>query len=43
MGGYIFEHIHKNPIGNNPKGKPLYAIKVVIDELGNVITAFPKK
>ena len=32
-----------NPIGTNSKGKPLYSIKVVIDEFGNVITAFPKK
>ncbi len=32
-----------NLIGTNSKGKSLYTIKVVIDEFGNVITAFPKK
>jgi len=41
--GYIFEHTYDNPIGVNPKGKPLDIIKVVIDESGNVVTAFPKK
>lgn len=41
--GYIFEQIFSNPIGTNSKGKPLYTLKVVIDEAGNVITAFPKK
>ena len=42
-GGYIFEQTFTNPIGTNSKGKPLYTIKVVIDEVGNVVTAFPKK
>ena len=42
-GGYIFEQTFTNPIGTNSKGKPLYTLKVVIDEVGNVITAFPKK
>lgn len=32
-----------NPIGTSSKGKPLYTLKVVVDEAGNVITAFPKK
>ena len=41
--GYIFEQTFSNPIGTNSKGKPLYNLKVVIDEAGNVITAFPKK
>ena len=42
-GGYIFEQTFNNPIGTSTKGKPLYTMKVVIDESGNVITAFPKK
>jgi RHS repeat-associated protein len=41
--GYIFEQTFNNAIGTNAKGKPLYTLKVVIDDLGNVITAFPKK
>ena len=41
--GYIFEQIFTSPIGTNSNGKPLYTLKVVIDETGNVITAFPKK
>ena len=41
--GYIFEYTSPDPIGTNPKGKPINTIKVVIDELGNVVTAFPKK
>lgn len=41
--GYIFGQTFSNPIGTNSKGKPLYTLKVVIDEAGNVITAFPKK
>ena len=41
--GYIFEQTFSNPIVTNSKGKPLYTLKVVIDEAGNVITAFPKK
>lgn len=41
--GYIFEQTFANPIGINSKGKPLDTLKVVIDEFGNVITAFPKK
>ena len=40
---YIFEQTFSNPIGTNSKGKPLYTLKVVIDEAGNVITAFPQK
>lgn len=41
--GYIFEQTFTNAIGTSSKGKPLYTLKVVIDEAGNVITAFPKK
>lgn len=41
--GYIFEQTFTDPIGTNSKGKTLYTLKVVIDEAGNVITAFPKK
>jgi len=41
--GYIFEQTFTNPIGKTSKGKPLYTLKVVVDETGNVITAFPKK
>ena len=41
--GYIFEQTFKNPIGIDSKGKPLNTLKVVIDESGNVVTAFPKK
>ncbi len=41
--GYIFEQTFTNPIGTSSNGKPLYTIKVVIDEQGNVVTAFPKK
>ena len=33
----------KDAIGKNGKGKDLYTIKVVIDEYGNVVTAFPIK
>lgn len=33
----------KDAIGKNSKGKDLYTIKVVIDEYGNVVTAFPIK
>ena len=41
--GYIFERSFIEPIGVNSKGKTLYTLKAVIDETGNVITAFPKK
>lgn len=39
---YIFEQTFANSIGISSKGKPLHTLKVVIDEAGNVITAFPK-
>lgn len=41
--GYIFERLISYPIGTSSKGKTLYTLKVVIDEVGNVVTAFPKK
>lgn len=41
--GYIFEQKYNKPIGVSSKGKSLYTLKVVIDEKGNVITAYPKK
>ena len=41
--GYIFEQTFISPIGTNSKGKPLYTLKAIINELGDVITAFPKK
>lgn len=40
--GFIFEQTFTSPIGVNSKGSLLYTLKVVIDESGNVITAFPK-
>ncbi|MDB2154105.1 hypothetical protein [Clostridium butyricum] len=40
--GYIFEQTFKDAIGVNSKRKSIYTLKVVIDESGNVITAFPK-
>lgn len=41
--GYIFEQTFIKGIGTNSKGKVLYTMKVVIDEIGNVVTAFPIK
>lgn len=41
--GYIFEKAYKNPIGVDYDGTVLYKIRVVIDETGNVKTAFPVK
>ena len=40
--GYIFEQTFTNSIGMSSKGKSLNTLKVVIDEAGNVVTAFPK-
>lgn len=39
--GYIFEKVYKYPIGVDYDGTVLYKIRVVIDEAGNVKTAFP--
>ena len=41
--GYIFEYTYSNSIGATSKGKPINTIKVVVDPIGNIITAFPKK
>ncbi len=41
--GYIFRQTFPNPIGTSTTGKPLYTLKVVIDDVGNVVTAFPQK
>lgn len=41
--GYIFEQTFDNQIGLSGKGEPLNTLKTVIDEVGNVITTFPKK
>ncbi|NBI28429.1 RHS repeat-associated core domain-containing protein [Chengkuizengella marina] len=41
--GFIFEQTFDSIIGYDNKGKELHTLKVVIDEAGNVITAFPKK
>ncbi|CAN5918861.1 hypothetical protein BH11BAC7_BH11BAC7_35050 [soil metagenome] len=41
--GYIFEKDFGKVIGNSKKGDPLTIMKVVIDEAGNVITAYPYK
>jgi peptidoglycan hydrolase-like protein with peptidoglycan-binding domain len=41
--GYIFEKKYSYQIGVDKKGNPLYTLKVVINEAGEVVTAFPKK
>ena len=41
--GYIFRQTFPNAIGTSTRGKPLYTLKVVIDNVGNVVTAFPEK
>ena len=41
--GYIVERQFKENIGVDPKGKPLNVLRVIIDEKGNVITAFPSR
>jgi hypothetical protein len=41
--GFIFERTYITPIGTDKNGSLLYTIKVVIDDYGNVITAFPVK
>lgn len=41
--GYIFEKIYNKVIGVAPDGTKLYKLKVVLDETGNVITAYPIK
>lgn len=39
--GYIFELTYSSSIGATAQGRPLNTLKVVIDETGNVVTAFP--
>jgi hypothetical protein len=41
--GYIFEVTYHKKIGISPEKKPLKTLRVVIDEAGRVITAFPVK
>ena len=41
--GWIFEQTFSYSIGEDPRGRSLYTLKVVIDPLGNVVTAFPKR
>ena len=38
---YLLEKNFTNLRGTSSKGKPLHTLKAVIDEAGNVITAFP--
>lgn len=41
--GYIFEVTYRKKIGVSPERKSLRTLRVVIDEAGRVITAFPVK
>lgn len=41
--GFIFEVTYHKKIGISPEKKPLKTLRVVIDEAGRVITAFPVK
>lgn len=41
--GYIFEYTYETAIGVNQRGNPVNTIRVVIDEIGNVITEYPIK
>lgn len=41
--GYIFEKVYDKVIGTAPDGTKLYKLKVVLDDAGNVITAYPIK
>lgn len=41
--GFIFEVTYRTKIGISPEKKPLKTLRVVIDEAGRVITAFPVK
>ncbi|MBK1809992.1 RHS repeat-associated core domain-containing protein [Clostridium sp. YIM B02505] len=40
--GYIVEHTFDNIIGYNNKGRGVYTMKAVIDEVGKIVTVFPK-
>jgi hypothetical protein len=39
--GFIFEKTYPYQIGINPKGEALYTAKIVINEGGEVVTAYP--
>lgn len=41
--GYLFEATYRTKIGISLEKKPLRTLRVVIDEAGRVITAFPVK
>lgn len=41
--GFIFEKVYDKVIGVAPDGTKLYKLKVVLDEAGNVVTAYPIK
>lgn len=41
--GFIFEVTYHKKIGISPEKRPLKTLRVVIDEAGRVITAFPVK
>lgn len=41
--GYIFIKTYKNPIGYDSKGKKVKRLKVVLNESGYVVTAYPIK
>lgn len=41
--GFIFEVTYHKKIGVSPEKKPLKTLRVVIDEAGRVVTAFPVK
>ena len=41
--GYIFEKNFQSPIGVDPYGRDVNVLKVVMNDNGKVITAFPKK
>jgi len=41
--GYIFEVTYRTRVGISPERKPLRTLRVVIDQAGHVVTAFPVK
>ncbi len=41
--GFLFEITYRTRIGISPERKPLRTMRVVIDEAGRVVTAFPVK
>lgn len=42
-GRNIIEYTYKDPIGTNSNGKLINTIRVIVDALGRVITAYPVK